>query len=130
MATQTEIRTSVKREDRVGGFASTMESQRSLINPDFRPFSYGQETQTIVPQEPAFEVEKQYDFDMGQYQPKEQEEVMQMPTFERSYSQVQEREIVASTNRAANAKIKLNARGKIIATVYTIIVAILILQCI
>lgn len=128
MALETEIRTSVKRQDRFGGFSTVNDTQRSLINPDFKPFAFGQETE-IVAQEPAYEVEKQYDFDMGGYEKREESQSsLYMPTFERAQSQ--EREIVASSKVQQNAKIKLNARGKIIATVYSIIVAILVAFCI
>ena len=118
--TETEkyIKTAESRE--VSG--STVDTQEFV--PEFKPFRYGTE---IAQEETAFEVEKQYNFDANKYSFKENEPArMDFPTVEKNK---QERaEIVAK--REIVARPQLNARGKIVASVFAIIVAIMVAFCI
>ena len=145
--TDTEVKTQVRRDDRFGGFNRTDTRQSTLFEPEFKPFSYGTEeivastdqivastdeivadgTDEIVASEPQFEVEKQYHFNTQRYnQSREYDETreMDMPTFERD-SAVQYKNQVQTYR-----KVKLNARGKIAITVYSIVVAIIVAFCI
>lgn len=150
--TDTEVRTQVRRDNRFGGFASRETTQRNLFEPEFKPFSYGTDeivastdqivastdqivastdqivasTDQIVASEPAYTVEKQYQFGKFGYDEETNERHMNITEFKRETNteKEQEREF-----RAYN-KAKLNARGKIAITIYSIVAAIIIAFCI
>jgi len=123
--TETTVRTNVRREDRFGGYQTTDTRSHTMFEPEFKPFTFGNqeivanhETE-IVASEPAFEVEKQYTFDTTSYERKEQE--MSIPTLEKRKEE---------TAYQPKVKAKLNARGKIVVAVYSIVVAIIVAFCI
>lgn len=126
LQTDTTVKTSASRVDRYGGYSTEQRrNQTTQVEPEFKPFSYGTEEPSIE-SETAFEVEKQYNFDMGPYADasKEQAKVMEIPTLERR----QRIQTEATTKTYSRAK--LNARGKIMVAVYSIIVAIIVAFCI
>ena len=126
LQTDTTVKTSASRVDRYGGYSTEQRrNQTTQVEPEFKPFSYGTEEPSIE-SETAFEVEKQYNFDMGPYADasKEQTKVMEIPTLERR----QRIQTEATTKTYSRAK--LNARGKIMVAVYSIIVAIIVAFCI
>ena len=140
--TDTEVRTQVRRDDRFGGFARTETRQSNLFEPEFKPFAFGQtedivastdqivastdqivaSTDQIVAHEPAFEYERQYNFDGKQYETQKRE--MNITSFER------EEQTQTASAYKTNQKVRLNARGKIAITVYSIVVAIIVALCI
>lgn len=95
----------------------TQTDYQSFSMPEFKPFNFGEE--------PAFEVEKQYNFDTNQYKEDEKRQ-MEFPSLEKSEQTVQK--TVAKSEIVARPR--LNARGKIIVAVYSIIVAIVLSLCI
>jgi len=142
--TDTEVRTQVRRDNRFGGFSTSEATQRNLFEQEFKPFSYGTDeivastdqivastdqivasTDQIVAQEPDFVVQKQYDFGRTEYQEESDvnERQMNITDFKRAGA-VQE-----STYRVGS-RAKLNARGKILVAVYSIVAAIIVAFCI
>lgn len=125
LQTETTVKTNTRRDDRFGGFRTetTLSPSQTITEPEFMPFSFGSESSSEP--ETAFEVEKQYNFDTTSYQEVSETRQMQIPTLEKM-AEYQEQEIVAKTY----SKAKLNARGKIMVSVYSIIVAIIVAFCI
>lgn len=125
--TETRVRTATQ-QDLFSSYHPIAPTTDKIMAPEFKPFSFGTEVPTEeITQTPAFEVEKQYSFDTQPYQKEEQTEaVMEMPTVDR------EQQIVASRREETQivAKARLNARGKIIVAVYSVIVAIIVAFCI
>lgn len=143
----TEVRTQVRRDNRVGGFNTTESNQRTLFEPEFKPFSYGTDeivastdqivastdqivasTDQIVASEPQFTVEKQYGFNQTRYEEESEtaQRQMNITDFRREVSQEKEQ---AREFKAYN-RAKLNARGKIAVAVYSIVAAIIVAFCI
>lgn len=115
----------VKSQSKNSDVTSDLEQKtdESLLTPDFKPFSFSSNAPVLTQEEEtAFEVEKQYNFDTTTYDYSSTQEQMDMPTVEKNEETYQE--IVASA--PAYSRIKLNARGKIIVSVYSIIVAIIV----
>ncbi len=123
LQTETTVKANTRRDDRFGGFSTQTAPSQTITEPEFAPFSFG--TEVSSEPETAFEVEKQYNFDTTSYQEVSEKKQMQIPTLERKIEH-QEQEIVAKTY----SKPKLNARGKIMVSVYSIIVAIIVAFCI
>lgn len=132
LQTETTVQTNTKREDRFGGFSTTENRTKTLFEPDFQPFTFGDEIPASS--ETAFEVEKQYTFDTTSYTQQEQQREMSQPTVQKSYETEivasKEAQIVAHKDAQIVAKAKLNARGKILVSVYSIIVAIIVAFCV
>lgn len=141
----TEVRTQVRRDNRVGGFNTTEARQGNLFEPEFKPFSYGSDeivastdqivastdqivasTDQIVASEPQFTYEKQYDFNKTSYEEETEtnQRKMNITEFKRAVSTDQEREYKTYSHA------KLNARGKILVAVYSIVAAIIVAFCI
>ena len=135
LQTETTVQTNVRREDRFGGYRPLEASTDRIVQPSFMPFSFSAEipanqTQVVEPQT-AFEVEKQYSFDKTQYQTSEPQIVaheMEMPSVERKI--VAQEETVYKPQAQTRSRVKLNARGKIMVAVYSIVVAIITAFCI
>ena len=101
------------------------QSKTSLFTPNFEPIEYGTPVSSdiVAKLEPVFEIEKQYSFDTSSYEKnKEQESVMEMPTFERK----QEAQIVAKEQSKTVSHARMGSRAKIMISCYSIIVAILL----
>ena len=97
------------------------------------PFNYSAEIPTTEYPNvtPSFEVEKQYTFDTTPYEEtqKASYQTMEMPSLQRrEYNE--DIEIVANQRRVTSSKAKLNARGEIAITVYSIVVAIIVALCV
>ena len=123
----TEVRTQVRRDNRIGGFNTTESNQRTLFEPEFKPFSYGTDeivasTDQIVASEPEFTIEKQYHFGRNGYEEETNERKMNITEFKRATNV--EREY------RTQARAKLNARGKIAVAVYSIVAAIIVAFCV
>ncbi len=94
------------------------------IEPEFKPFDYGTNEELTKPQ---FEIEKQYNLDSNELR-EFGEKAREM-----SFLTLDKTQDVSSEKVLAEKSIsrpKLNARGKIIVSVYSIIVAIIIAFCI
>ena len=143
----TEVRTQVRRDDRYGGFNRTESRQGNIFEPEFKPFSYGTDqivastdqivastdqivasTDQIVASEPEFTIEKQYSFGKEAYQEEAEANQRQMniTDFKRASSFDQEQQKTYNTF----ARAKLNARAKILISVYSIVAAIIVAFCI
>lgn len=126
--TETRVQTRTRNEDMFANYQPISPTRERIMAPEFKPFSFGSEAPTQnETQEPAFEVQKQYSFDTNSYV-QEQEIVasMEMPTLQRH----EEQQIVARSEQQIVARPKLNARGKIVVAVYSIVVAIIVAFCI
>jgi len=132
LQTETTVQTNTKREDRFGGYSTTENRTKTLFEPDFQPFTFGDEIPALS--DTAFEIEKQYTFDTTSYTQQEEKKEMAQPTVQRSYETEivahKDAQIVAHKDAQIVAKAKLNARGKILVSVYSIIVAIIVAFCI
>ncbi|MBQ3158495.1 MAG: hypothetical protein IJB98_02255 [Clostridia bacterium] len=137
--TQTRVQTARQTEqDFFAGYKPLTPTTDRIASPVFKPYTFDTEpevstsyyqapTYTETPsytETPAFEVEKGYSFDTSTY---ETSKAMATPSIERR------EEIVARDEQVQTktyAKAKLNARGKIIVAVYSIVVAIIVALCI
>lgn len=86
--------------------------------PEFSPFSFGEDKEDT-----AFEVEQQY---TAQTLKTDAPAMMELPTFKTS----EEENVEIVANKQAQARPHLNAHGKIVASVFAVIVAIMIAFCI
>lgn len=110
-----------------------------IASPEFKPYTFDASAPTsevdyyqaptyTETQTPAFEVEKQYTFDTSTYE-QAQHQTMATPSIQRN-TEIVAREEEAKVQTKTMAKAKLNARGKIMITVYSIVVAIIVAFCI
>ena len=140
--TETQSRTQTAREtqqDFFAGYQPLSPTTDRIAAPEFRPYtfdasapdsevSYYQTPSYTQTQEPAFEVEKQYTFDTSSYE-QEETRTMATPSIQRN-TEIVAREEETKVQIKTAAKAKLNARGKIMISVYSIVVAIIVAFCI
>ncbi len=98
---------------------------QTAVEPEFKPFEFGSQNES----QPAFEIEKQYNFDPNSYREfGEKARQMDFATIEKNNEEKQKQSVTMKKEIVASPR--LNARGKIIVSVYSIIVAIIIAFCI
>lgn len=131
--TENKVKTYTTQQDFFAGYTPIQPTTDRILQPEFKPFNYSAEIPTTEYPNvtPSFEVEKQYTFDTTPYEEtqKASYQTMEMPSLQRrEYNE--DIEIVANQRRVTSSKAKLNARGKIAITVYSIVVAIIVALCV
>ena len=125
--TQTRVRTARNtQQDFFAGYQPVTPTSERIQAPTFMPYSFDvsapvETPQREVEQAPSFEVEQGYSFDTTTY---DNRRVMETPSIERNTEIVAREEIVAT--KAYAPKARLNARGKIMVTMFSIVMAIIV----
>ena len=131
--TQTRVQTARQTEqDFFAGYRPLSPTTDRIASPEFKPYTFEAEPEVSTSyyqaptytETPSFEVEKGYSFDTSTYETPTQ--TMATPSIERKTEIVAHEEAQVRTY----ARPKLNARGKIVVSVYSIVVAIIVALCI